>query len=95
LFDSLISVSIHCSKSQSGGGVCNKGNCYKTNTYAILLMTENNYYTITISHNKYTAALTLCRLPYKIRTHPIHLPICFLIFRNVYLARITTKAHEY
>jgi hypothetical protein len=35
----------------------------------------------------------LCRLPCKIRTHPIPLPIGFLIFRNVYLAKITTQAH--
>jgi hypothetical protein len=56
-------------------------------------MTENNYYTITISHNKCTAALTLSRLPCKIGTHPIPLPIWFLIFRNIYLTRITTKAH--
>jgi hypothetical protein len=35
----------------------------------------------------------LCRLPCKIGTHPIPLPIGFLIFRNVYLARITTQAY--
>jgi hypothetical protein len=46
-----------------------------------------------MSHNKVTAALTLCRLPCKIRTYPIPLLIGFLIFRNFYLARITTKAH--
>jgi hypothetical protein len=57
-------------------------------------MTETNYYTITISHNKCTAALTLYRLPYKIETHPTPLPICFLISKNVYLARITIKAHR-
>jgi hypothetical protein len=56
-------------------------------------MIENNYYIITISHNKCTVALTLYRLPCKIGTHPISLPICFLIFRNAYLARITPKAH--
>jgi hypothetical protein len=57
-------------------------------------MTGNNYYTITISHNPCTAALTLCRLPCKIRTDPIPLSIGFLIFRNFYLARIITKAHR-
>ena len=31
LSSGLISVLIHCSKSQSGGGVCNKCNGYKTN----------------------------------------------------------------
>ena len=30
LSSGLISVSIHCSKSQSGGGVCKKCNCYRT-----------------------------------------------------------------
>ena len=30
LSSGLISVSIHCSKSQSGGGVCRECNCYKT-----------------------------------------------------------------
>jgi len=46
-----------------------------------------------ISHNKVTMALLRCRLPYKIRTHPICLLIGFLIFRNINLTRITTKAH--
>jgi hypothetical protein len=31
LSSSLISVSIHCSKSHSGGGICKKHNCHNSN----------------------------------------------------------------
>jgi hypothetical protein len=48
-----------------------------------------------ICHNKVTATLLLDRLPCKIRTHPIPLPIGFLFLENVYLARIATKTHGY
>ena len=41
------------------------------------------------------AALFFCRLPCKVGTHPIPLFICFIIFRNVYFARITAIAHRY
>jgi hypothetical protein len=62
----------------------------------MLHRTQNNKCTIEkITYNKVTAALFWRRLPGKIGTHPIPLPIGFLVFRNFYLARITTKAHRY
>ena len=47
LSSSLISVSIHCSKSQSGGRVCKKNNCYKSNKSC-----KTSYDTKYLMHNR-------------------------------------------
>ena len=56
-------------------------------------MTQNTYYTTSISHHLVNAALTKCRLKGKIGTHPTPLPIRVLFIGLRYLARITAKAH--
>jgi hypothetical protein len=61
--------------------------------HARLHMTQNNYYTTSISHHLVNAALTKCRLKRKIGTHPVPLPIRVLFIGLGYLARITTPAH--
>jgi hypothetical protein len=58
-----------------------------------LHMTQNNYYTTSISHHLVNAALMKCRLKHKIGTHPVPLPIRVLFIGLGYLARITTPAH--
>jgi hypothetical protein len=47
LSSSFILVSIHCSKSQRGGRVCNKDNCYKSNKSC-----KTSYDTKYLMHNK-------------------------------------------
>jgi hypothetical protein len=56
-------------------------------------MTQNNYYTTSISHHLVNVALTKCRLKRKIGTHPIPLPIRVLFIGLGHLAKITAKAH--
>jgi len=56
-------------------------------------LTQNKYYTTSISHHLVNAALTKCRLKRKIGTHPIPLPIRVLLIGLGYLARIAAKAH--
>ena len=46
LSSGLISVSIHCSKSQSGGGVCKKYNCYKKKIMQDVIWHKHQFFTI-------------------------------------------------
>ena len=56
-------------------------------------MTQNNYYTTSISHHLVNMALTKCRLKRKIGTHLIPMLIRVLFIGLGYLAKITVKAH--
>jgi hypothetical protein len=93
LSSSLISVSIHCSKSHSGGGVCKKCNCHNHN------IAHNTHM---ISYEKITKLLpsnhmdlTRCGIERMVVTHPIPLVIGFLFIGFGYLASIIAETHHH
>jgi hypothetical protein len=90
LFSSLILVSIHCSKSHSGGGVCKKCNCHNPNIdFSVCFIHMISYEKKYNCYHRTNADLTRCGIERIVVTHPIPLVIRFLFIGLGYLASIT------